>query len=42
MIQTLATAVENGKRGDIIRVKMKDARKIKGRVSRDGDIEVWM
>lgn len=42
MIQSLATAIESGKSGDIIRVKLKDTRKIKGRISREGDIEVWM
>lgn len=42
MIQTPATAIGNGKRGDFIKVKLKDSRKIKGRISSDGDIEVWM
>ncbi len=41
-LQTGATALEDGKAGDTIRMRLKNAREVRGRVSASGDVEVWM
>ncbi len=41
-LQTGATALEDGKAGDTIRMRLKNAREVRGRVSAAGDVEVWM
>ncbi len=41
-LQTGATALEDGKTGDTIRMRLKNAREVRGRVSGTGDVEVWM
>lgn len=42
MVETSATALQQGKRGATIRLQLQNSRKVNARVSSKGEVEVWL
>jgi flagella basal body P-ring formation protein FlgA len=42
MVETSATALQQGKRGESIRLQLQNSRKVNARVSSKGEVEVWL